>query len=351
MKIQKNLKYLLITIAVLSISVFSCLLIKKSFNEVTLIPVILLLGTFLICALTEGYIYGIVASVSSVLIMNFAFTFPFFKIDFAVKENFLSAVILMAVTLITCTMTEEIRRHEILRLESEKEKMRANLLRAISHDLRTPLTTIYGTSCALLENNNEFTPELKEQLLKGIKEDSLWLCTMVENLLSVTRLDGNVNIKKVDTVLDELLDAVIVKFKKRYENQAVEVEMPEELLIVPMDAILIKQVIINLLENAVQHATGMDKLKIRIIHNMDKVVFEIEDNGCGIAKNKMNSLFVGCYSDDKIPADGQKRNAGIGLSVCATIIKAHGGEIGAQNLKSGGALFRFTLKMEADSNE
>ena len=351
MKLQKHLKYMIIMIVVLSISVIACLIIKDSFNEITLIPAILVLGTFLVCAFTEGYVYGIIASITSVVIMNFAFTFPFFKIDFTIKENFLSAVILMAVTIITCTMTEKIRRQEIIRLESEKEKMRANLLRAISHDLRTPLTTIYGSSCALLENDNEFSEELTEQLLKGIKEDSQWLCTMVENLLSVTRLDGNVKIIKSDTVVDELIDSVLIKFKKRYDNQDVMVDIPDELIVVPMDAILIEQVIINILENAVQHAKGMDKLRLSVSHSPGKVVFEIEDNGCGIPKNKMDTLFVGCYCDYETPADGQKRNAGIGLSVCATIIKAHGGEIMARNLKDGGAMFRFTLNLEDDDNE
>ena len=351
MKVRKILKYSLIMIVVLSISVVSCLIIQESFKEMTLIPAILLLGTFLICALTEGYLYGIIASIISVLIMNFAFTFPFFKLNFTIRENFLSAVILMAVTLVTCTMTEKIRRQEIIKMESEKEKMRANLLRAISHDLRTPLTTIYGSSCALMENENDFTKERRDQLLKGIKEDSQWLCRMVENLLSVTRLDGNVKIIKTHTVLDELIDSVLIKFAKRYENQEVIVEIPEELVVIPMDAILIEQVIINLLENAVQHAIGMDKLKLRVTVVGSKAVFEIEDNGCGIPKAKFDDLFTGCYSNYEAPADGQKCNAGIGLSVCATIIKAHGGEIKVQNIKSGGALFKFTLKMEDDSNE
>lgn len=345
MKKHIMIKYSLITIGILSGAIFTCFLIKKNYNEVTLIPAILLLGTFLVCALTEGYIYGLVSAVISVLVMNFAFTFPFFKIDFNIKENFLSAITLMAVTVITCGMTETIRRQEILRMEGEKEKMRANLLRSISHDLRTPLTAIYGSSCALLENE-KLSQEHREQLLKGIKEESQWLYRMVENLLSITRIDENVNISKVDTVLYELIDSVIVKFKKRYENQEVKVEIPEELIIIPMDAILIEQVLLNLLENAVHHAVGMSKLELRVRISDNKAIFEVEDNGCGIPKAKYENLFDGSCSKYEAPVDGKKFNAGIGLSVCSTIIKAHGSVLKAENLKNCGAKFNFTLDME-----
>lgn len=351
MKKVFNLKCTLITLLILSVSSITCLLIQETFKEVTLIPAILVLATFLVCAFSEGYIYGIIASICCVLIMNFAFTFPFFRIDFSVRENILSAIILMSVALITCTMTATIKKQETIKMESQKEKMRANLLRAISHDLRTPLTTIYGASSALLEGKNDFTLEHKEQLLKGIKEDSLWLCRMVENLLSVTKLDGDVEIIKTDTVLDELIDSVLIKFKKRYDKQEVIVDLPEELMVIPMDAILIEQVLINILENAVVHAKGMNELVIRVTHERNMAVFEIRDNGCGIPKEKFDDIFTGCYSNYNVPADGNKCNAGIGLSACASIIKAHGGEIHAQNLKTGGAMFKFTLYMEENDEQ
>lgn len=127
--------------------------------------------------------------------------------------------------------------------------MRANLLRAVSHDLRTPLTTIYGASSALLESKDEFTKEQKDQMLEGIRQDSEWLYRMVENLLSITRLDGdNVKILKTPIALDELLDSVLVRFQKRYGTQEVQLFIPDELIVIPMDAILMEQVLINLLE-------------------------------------------------------------------------------------------------------
>ncbi len=325
------IKNISVTIAILLAGFGLCLVMQNVFEEHVLIPSIFMLGVFLISVITDGFVYGVIASVVSVLAVNYAFTFPYFRINFTIPENLLSAIIMIAMTLITCCLTSKIKHQEQIRLEGEREKMRANLLRAVSHDLRTPLTTIYGASSALLENGQDFTEEQKNQMLEGIKEDSQWLHRMVENLLSITRLDGeNVTIIKTPTALDELLDSVLVKFSKRYADQEVEVDIPDELVMIPMDALLIEQVIVNILENTVQHAEGMDKIWLRAFTISDKVIFEIRDNGKGIPEDKLKTIFA----------------EGIGLSVCATIIKAHGGDITAENSNSGGAVFRFTLDVE-----
>jgi two-component system sensor histidine kinase KdpD len=230
--------------------------------------------------------------------------------------------------------------------------MRANLLRAISHDLRTPLTTIYGSSTTLLENGHAMTEPQKKKILEGITEDAEWLVRMVENLLSVTRIDsGVVEITKMPAVLEELIDTVVLKFKKRYPEQKIEIEIPEDLVILPMDAILIEQVIMNLLENAMQHAKGMTQLSLRVFTLGKQAIFEIRDNGCGIDPRRMDTLFTGYYTSKEDMADSRKKNAGIGLSVCATIIRAHGGNIKAENIKTGGAVFRFTLDVEDESSD
>ena len=167
---------------------------------------------------------------------------------------------------------------------------------------------------------------------------------MVENLLSVTRIDGGrVQIVKTPTVLEELIDSVLIKFRKRYPGQAVAVTIPDEFVSIPMDAVLIEQVLINLLENAVQHAAGMQKLELKVRCEGDRAVFAVEDDGCGIPREKIGELFNGRMDG----ADGHK-NMGIGLSVCATIIKAHGGAITAENRPGGGAAFRFWLSLEEE---
>ena len=341
------LKNTLITLAILCLCFLLCLVLKYIFNDSALISAIFVLAVYIVSVLTPGYIYGISSALISVLMVNFAFDFPFFAFNFTIAENIVSAIILLAVTMITCGLTAKVRHQDAIKAERDKERMRANLLRAVSHDLRTPLTTIYGSSSALLENYDDFSAEQCKEMLKGISEDSQWLHRMVENLLSITRLDGNnVKIIKVATVLDELIDSVLVKFSKRYPNQSIDIDIPDDFVTVPMDALLIEQVLINILENAVQHAEGMTSLKLKVFTISDKAIFEIKDNGCGIPESKLKDIFSGAYTTSLDISDSKKNNAGIGLSVCASIIKAHGGDIKAENEKEGGCIFRFTLNME-----
>lgn len=351
-KTYRAARDMLIAVLIPCISFGLCLIIQHVFKTSALIPAIFVLGSFVTSVLTDGYIYGTVSALLSVLAVNFAFTFPFFRINFLIPENLISAIIMIIVALVTCALTTKLKRQEVIKAEGEKERTRANLLRAVSHDLRTPLTTIYGASSALLENESNFTAEQKVKMLSGIRQDAEWLSRMVENLLSITRLDnGNVKIIKTPTVLDELVDSVLIKFNKRYPEQEVLVDIPDEFIVIPMDAILIEQVAINILENAVRHASGMTSLSLKVYTAADKAVFKIADNGCGIDPEKRKMLFVGCYSAEKDLSDRAKNNAGIGLSVCATIIKAHGGEIKAECPKSGGSVFTFTLGMEECENE
>ncbi len=304
-------------------------------------------GVFLISMLTRGYVYGIVAAFVGTVAINYAFTFPYFHLNFTIPTNLFSAITMIIIAVLTSTLTTQVKHQEAVKAESEKERMRANLLRAVSHDLRTPLTTIYGSATALLENREGLTDDQRLQILRGIREDSEWLVRMVENLLSITRIDaGKVKLVKTPTVLEELIDACALKFKKRYPDQTLQIQIPEEITLIPMDAILIEQVIVNLLENAVQHAEGMTKLSLRVFLLGNQAIFEVQDDGCGIAPDRLSQLFTGYFVPDGKAADSQRRNAGIGLSVCATIIKAHGGDIRAENLRSGGAVFRFTLDME-----
>lgn len=342
---MKILKNTLVTFAILCLCFSLCLMLKYILNNSALIYAVIVLGVYFVSVITSEYIYGILASLLSVLAVNFAFDFPFFAFNFTMAENLISAIILLIVTMVTCGLTAKLKRHEAIRAERDMERMRANLLRAVSHDLRTPLTTIYSSGSALLESYEDFSDDQRKDMLKGINEDSAWLYRMVENLLSVTKLDGgNVKIIKTETVLDELIDSVLIKFARRYPNQAIDVDIPDDFVSIPMDALLIEQVLINILENAVQHAEGMTKLRLRVYTKSGKAIFEIEDNGSGIPKSKLKNIFSSVYSEDSELSDRKKNNAGIGLSVCASIIKAHGGEIKAENLKSGGALFRFILE-------
>lgn len=349
---RKFMQNSLITVASLICAFGLSLLFQYIFDVQEHITTVFVFAVFLVSLLTDGYLYGVFAAFVGTVAVNYAFTFPYFALNFIIPVNLISGIIMIAIAVFTSALTTKLKQHESMKAESEKERMRANLLRAVSHDLRTPLTTIYGSSTTLLENSDAMTGEQKTKIVTGIKEDSEWLIRMVENLLSITRIDsGQVKIIKTSTVLEELIDSVILKFKKRYPAQRVEIEIPEDMIIIPMDAILIEQVIVNILENAVQHAKGMTLLTLRVFTLGNKAIFEIQDNGCGINPKHFETLFTGYGAPEQEVADSQKKNAGIGLSVCATIIKAHGGSIKAENVKTGGAVFRFALETEEVSNE
>ncbi len=337
----------LFTAIVLLGSLFLNLILEDYFQTQSLVPMIFVLGVFLISVRTQGYFWGIISSFIGVLAVNYAFTFPYYAFDLMSPECLTSAVVMLIVSITTCALTAKIKKQEKIKAEGEKERMRANLLRAVSHDLRTPLTSIYGSSTTIIENYDSLKKPQHLKLLKEVSEDAQWLIRMVENLLSVTRLDGNkVRVVKTPTVLDELLDIVIVKFRKRCPHQEVQLDIPDDFVSIPMDAVLIEQVLINILENAVDHADGMTELILQVTCNDNKARFCISDNGCGIPQERMKDLFTGYQSWESNVSDGSRKNMGIGLSVCATIIKAHGSEIYAGNRKEGGASFWFSLEME-----
>lgn len=335
------------SLAILIVAFILNLSMQQWFQTQTLIPMIFVLGVFLISWRTQGYFWGIAASLVSVLAVNYAFTYPYYAFDLISPECVSSAIVMLIVSIITGTLTTQIKHQEKIKAEIDRERMRANLLRAVSHDLRTPLTSIYGASSTLIENYKSLKEEQRLQLLKDVQEDSQWLIRMVENLLSVTRIDSErVRVAKVPTVLEELIDIVLVKFRKHFPDQQVLVEIPDEFVSIPMDAMLIEQVLINLLENAVIHAKGMQKLSLTVTCQGGFAEFSVTDDGCGIPTDLIDKLFTGYLDRKDTPTDGTRNNMGIGLSVCATIIKAHGSEIHAENLNPQGAAFRFALEME-----
>lgn len=352
MKCKSFIRNGLLTAGVLLTALVVSFALEYLLSVESLISDVFILGVFIIALCTPGYCWSIAASFLSVLAVNFVFTFPYFAFNFFIPENMTSALIMLIVAIMTGTLTRKIRETERTRAEIERERMRANLLRAVSHDLRTPLTTIYGSCSTVIENYDSLDRGQKLKLLGEIREDSEWLIRMVENLLSVTRIDGDkVQVTKTSTVLDELIDTVLVKFKKRYPGQNVLVSIPDEFISIPMDAMLIEQVLMNILENAVLHAEGMTELILRVGIEGSEAVFEVSDNGCGIPKDKLGELFTGYIERSESPTDGKRSNMSIGLSVCYAIIRAHGGRIWAENRKSGGASFFFTLETEENCEQ
>lgn len=231
-------------------------------------------------------------------------------------------------------------------IESEKEKMRSNLLRAISHDLRTPLTGILGASSTILESGGSLDISTRDKLLVNIKEESQWLIRMVENLLSVTRIrEGRMNVAKLPEAAEEIAAEAVSHIRKRFPNRKISVSVPENLLMIPMDGTLIVQVLINLIENAVKHSPEDSIVSVDVTAGKRLAIFEVNDQGDGIAEEDFQYLFESYVPNGERSSDSS-RGMGIGLSICRSIIKAHGGRLEAENRREGGAVFRFTLPLE-----
>lgn len=347
-KIPEKMRWiydLLLTAAILAMATVLCTLLRRIDDGSGYVNLIFVLAVATISRWTEGYFWGIFSAVSGVLFVNYVFTYPYWEFNFTITGYPFTFLAMLTVSMMISAMNTQIKKQERLRIETEKEAVRANLLRAMSHDIRTPLTSIVGNTAAILENEDSFSPEQKRRLLEDVNEDAQWLIRMVENLLSVTRIDGaKVKVVKTPTVLDELIDSVLMKFSKKHPNQKVITQIPDEFVDIPMDSLLIEQVLLNLLENAVFHAKGMTELTLSVSLVGDKAVFEVADNGCGIPDDALQKIFTGSYEKSAAPVDGTRSNMGIGLSVCAAIVKAHGSDITAENRKGGGAVFRFALE-------
>lgn len=233
------------------------------------------------------------------------------------------------------------------REESFQERTRSNLLRAISHDLRTPLSGIMGTSEMIRDLSAQDDPHRK--LAQDIWRDADWLRALVENILSLTRLqDGRLQIEKQPEAVEEIVGSALAQMERRAPDREIDAELPEELLLVPMDAKLIVQMLVNLLNNAMRHTPAGNEIKVCVEKRDGKAVFSVLDRGEGIREEDMPHLFECFYTTRGKSADAA-RGVGLGLSICDAIARAHGGSIRAQNRDGGGAVFTFELPMEEDT--
>ncbi|MDD4716473.1 MAG: ATP-binding protein, partial [Oscillospiraceae bacterium] len=232
------------------------------------------------------------------------------------------------------------------REETEQERYRSNLLRSISHDLRTPLSGILGAT-EMLSSMTE-KEDRRYKIVEGIGNDARWLYSLVENVLSLTRLqDGKLLINKQPEAVEEVLSGAVRYMSRRYSEYEIEVQAPDELLMVPMDAKLINQVLINLIDNAVKHTAPPGEISIAV--NGDKehsrAVFFVRDTGCGISVSDLPHIFRMFYTAHSNRSDSRP-GIGLGLTICESIIKAHGGTITARNrTDANGAEFIFTLPL------
>lgn len=344
-----SVKDIMVTVCSEEMSVAACFIFCWFGKSEHFVPVIAVLAVFFVSLITDGYLYGIFASLVSMIQIDYFFIQPYKAIDF---ENPICLSATFIVAILICILTKQLKERNIYKLEVEKERMISNLLRSISHDIRTPLTAITGASTLLLENQKMLSEDTRNRLLKNISDEAQWLIRIAENVLSITKIggDGSAQIRMTPESVEEIVAEAIAKIRKRFPEAVINVEVPEEPLIVPMDAMLIEQALINLIENSLIHAKSATYVKLSVKKKGRNVFFEVIDDGVGFEKSAFFENPDNYDSDDS-EAYTLKRNMGIGLSVCRAIIKAHGGDFGVINKKSSGVVFWFCLNEDENISD
>jgi two-component system sensor histidine kinase KdpD len=237
------------------------------------------------------------------------------------------------------------REREDISVAMEREKQRNTMLRSIAHDFRSPLTAISGDSALLLDDFQSITDDEKKKLASDINEETAWLSDFVENILSMTRItEKQIVINKEDEVVDDVVNAAVDRTSRLMKNRKFTVKLPEEVITVPMDAGLITQVIVNLLDNAVKHTPSDSEISLNVEANRYVLKVSVADTGEGVPVQVRDHIFDRFVKlDDKI-VDG-RHGLGLGLAICKTIVEAHGGHISVKDNVPRGAVFSFTLPM------
>ena len=319
---------MLIFLGIFAGAVLICSFYRKSEGMAAYASPVFVLAVLLVSRFTRGYGYGVAASLLGVICVNFFFTYPYLEVNFSIAGYPITFLTLLIVSLITGTLTTRAKQRDLLQSENEREKIRSDLLRSVSHDIRTPLTSIIGSTSAVLENE-EMSREEARELLSDVNQEAQWLLRMVENLLLITKIDREQEIKKEPWAAEEIIGEVSEKLQKAYPGIRLEIMVPRTPLCVSMDPILIEQVLFNLAENSVIHGETADTIWISAAEKTDaagsRAIFSVRDNGKGMPDELLQDFQKGVLRPE-IGADGSgKRNMGLGLRVCSAIIRAHHG--------------------------
>jgi len=223
----------------------------------------------------------------------------------------------------------------------ETERLRNSLLSSVSHDLRTPLATIKGAATTMLDSGSKLDAPTQKELLESVREEADRLNRLVQNLLEMTRLEsGALQLRREWHPLEEVVGSALSRLGKELADRRVDTHVPPDLPLVPIDDVLIEQVLVNLLDNAVKYTPASSPIRILATSTDEAVTVEIADHGPGLPRGDEDKVFEKFYRG--LPGG---RGAGLGLAISQGIVKAHGGHIWAQNLPEGGVAFLFTLPL------
>lgn len=345
--LKKEWKHFLAMVLILLVATGIAYGFMKLHVQETNIVLVYVLAVLFIAWYTNSFIWGIAASFIGTAVFNFFFTQPVFTFSVYDSEYFLTFFCMIVVAVFSATLTLKARKYALQvyqeRKQVEQEQYRANLLRSISHDLRTPLMGIMGTSEMIIDMSEKQDP--RRALAEDIYQDADWLHGLVENILGLTRLqDEKVNMNRNVEALEEILSSAVSHVEKSHPDYEINVSLPEEYIEISADARLLSQVFINLLDNAVKHTPKGKEIKVTVRLRQDSYVeIVVSDTGEGIAEEDLPHIFELFYTSVKREADS-RHGIGLGLAVSKLVVEAHNGTITAENRKDGtGAVFRVLL--------
>lgn len=326
MKVQKENKEELITfswrdlgvtVLIFGICTVVCVFMMKIRRDDPVIPLLYGAAVFLTAFCTDGFLFGMAGSLLGLLMISFCFPHAYRPFSIGLAGYLLTGLSLFVIAFLTCCLNAKRKQAEAFRKEAERERLRANLLCAVSGELLPPLHSFTDTVSVLLENGEMFSEKQKRRLLQESRQDAERFTRMAEKLLALGRPDGDIALWKPLEAVEEVVGEAVQKLRSRFPETKIRVSVPEELLLVPMDAILIEQVIIRLLENSVLHGKKEGGIELRVQECGEAVEFRLRDNALGIPEER--------------------------LSVCETIVMAHGGKLWAASRPEGGMEIVFTL--------
>lgn len=322
-----------------------------------------IIAVLVISILTSKIYYCLGSSIVGVLVFNYLFTYPEFSFsahDAGYPVTFLTMFI---TALIAGTLANKLKRNTLIAEQNAREKeeaallaqneqLRANMLRTISHDLRTPLTSISGNASTLISGGTALDETARHQIYTDIFSESMWLIEMVENLLYATRIeDGRMQLNISVEILDDIVQEAVRHTERTHPKRNIIVDMYDEIIPVMADANLIVQVIVNLLDNAVKYSDEDSDVTVSVHLENEYAVISVSDHGTGISDEEKEKVFDMFYTGGSRSSDS-RRSLGLGLALCRSIITSHGGTISVSDNIPNGTVVSFTLPIgEVDLNE
>ncbi len=243
------------------------------------------------------------------------------------------------------------QKQEETQIQIQRERLRADMLRTISHDLRTPLTGIMGSASTMIDNFESVSDDIKMDFLQNIYSDASWLSDLVENILYMTRFDeGKIKLNIGQEAAEEIVAEAIGHVKKRAAGHIILTNIPSDIILLEADGVLITQVLVNLLDNAIHYTPDGSEITVSLSQLEDRVAFDVSDNGLGISDKDLPHMFERLYTrEDK--TYGSRRGFGLGLSLCKSIVEAHGGSIAINNVEPHGTSVKFNIPAKEDKNK